>query len=726
MNRKLIIILFISLLPFVPSLAQNSKEITLKDIWASRNFFPQRPTDLLSLKDGEHYLIQKNDSVNIYEYLTGKMTATLFSLQDLIRKDQKDTLEMEDFSLDKEETKALITTETELIYRRSSKSNYYILDLQNKKVEELSPNGKQSHADFSPDASKVAFLRDNNLFIKHLGSAAEEQITHDGVQNQIINGSCDWVYEEEFEFSKAFFWSPDSRRIAFYRFDESMVKEFSMMMWGDLYPTTHDYKYPKAGEANSKIQILVYDQETKKTVQMDIGQDTDIYVPRIKWTQNPSVLAIYRMNRLQNKLEILLADVKTGKTKVLYTETNPSYIEINDNLTFTEDQKCFFLTSEKDGYQHIYLYTMDGRLIRQITHGNWEVAEIKGYDQAKRVIYFTTTESGPLNRDLCSINLDGTRQKKLVKTKGWNNADFSSTFHYIVHSFSDANHPPVYTVRDFSGKELRILEDNAALEKRVEEYHFSKVEFFTIKLDDGTELNAYMIKPADFDPSKKYPVLMNVYGGPGSQTVQNRFGYFDFIWYQMLAQKGYISVSVDNRGTGSRGEKFKKCTYLQMGKLETEDQIAAARYLAGLPYVNKERIGIWGWSFGGYLTALCMTKGADVFKTGIAVAPVVNWRYYDNIYTERFLRTPQENPSGYDDNSPINFAKELKGNLFLIHGTGDDNVHLQNSMEFSNALIKANKQFREFFYPNRNHSIYGGNTRMHLYQMMTDYLLEKL
>ncbi len=726
MNRKIIGCFLLTGLLALSSYGQTAKEITLKDIWGSRQFVPKRPPALNSLKDGEHYYQEKGDSVNIYQYENGQFTATLFLGTELVMKDSGDTLQMDDFTLSPDEKKVLISTATEPIYRRSSKSEFYIFDLTSRQLSRLCDRGKQRLADFSPDATKVAYFLDNDLYIKDLTSGEESRITHDGKINNIINGATDWVYEEEFEFSKAFFWSPDGRYIAYYRFDESRVKEFSYTVWGTLYPEEYRYKYPKAGEDNSVVSIHIYELATGKTLQADPGRDKDSYIPRIRWTADPGKLCIYWMNRLQNRLELHLADASTGKTTMLYEEDNPAYIEINDHLTFTDDVKYFFLTSEKSGSRHLYLYGMDGRMIRQITHGNWEVTDVSGYDQKKKVIYFQTTESGPLNRDISRINLDGTRMKRLSRQTGWNDADFSEQFQYYTLSVSDANTPPVSVLYNQKGKELRVLEDNAVLAQKASEYRFGKVEFLSIPGADGTLLNAYMIKPGDFDPSEKYPVFMNVYGGPGSQTVENRWGYFDFVWYQMLARKGYISVSVDNRGTGFRGEKFKKCTYGQLGKLETEDQIAAAKHLAALSYVDASRIGIWGWSYGGYMTALCMTKGADVFKTGIAVAPVMNWRYYDNIYTERFMGLPKDNAAGYDDNSPIHFAKELKGNFLLVHGTADDNVHLQNAIEFSNALIRENKQFTEFFYPNRNHGIYGGNTRLHLYRMMTDFLLEKL
>jgi len=724
MKRILLLLLF-----FISAFTYGQsafKELTLKDVWQNRELFPKRPDALQSLNDGEHYVIMKNDSLISYDYLTGTAGRIFFTENDFIRKDKKDTLNMDKFDFDAAETKILFSTATEKIYRRSSMANYFIMDLDSKKISPLSDGGKQRLADFSPDATKVGFVRDNNLFVKDLQTGKEDQITRDGKQNAIINGATDWVYEEEFEFSKAFFWSPDGSKIAFYRFDESQVKEFVMTKFGALYPEVDKFKYPKAGEANSLISIHIYDLITKTTKTVDRGTETDIYIPRIKWTNLPNKLSLYRMNRHQNKLELLFADANSGRTNVVYTEENKSYIDINDDLTFTRDNKFFLLSSEKDGFKHLYLYDMDGKQIFQLTHGKWEVDELLGIDEVKRVIYFTTTESGAMYRDLCCINLDGTRKKTISKQRGWNKAEFSKNFKYYVHSWQDANTPPVYTLKDIKGKELKVLEDNAKLREKTKEFGYGKLTYFTIPSKNGPALNAYIIKPLNFDSTKKYPVWMNLYGGPGSQTVMDRWGYYDFIWYQMLAQKGILSVCVDNRGTGGRGEEFKKCTYQELGKLETEDQIEAAKYLGTLPYVDGKRIGIWGWSYGGFMSSLCMLKGEGTFKAGIAVAPVTNWRYYDNIYTERYMRTPQENPKGYDDNSPMNFAKGLQGKFLLVHGTSDDNVHFQNSVELVNALVKANKQFESFYYPNRNHGISGGNTRMHLYQMLTDFIQNNL
>ncbi len=626
-----------------------------------------------------------------------------------------------------DEKKLLIATQTEYIYRYSSASEFFIWDIDKKQLTRLSTGGKQRLADFSPDGTKVAFVRDNNLFLADFTQNTEYQITHDGRQNEIINGTTDWVYEEEFAITKGFEWSPDGNRIAFYRFDESRVKEFSMMEWGALYPETTKFKYPKAGEDNSLVSLFLYDIRTQQSIPVDLGPETDQYIPRIRWTKNPEKLAIIRLNRLQNLMDILIADARTGLTSMIYREDNPYYIEEShfDHVIFIDNNR-YLTTSERSGYYHIYLNFMDlSSKGVQLTKGEWDVTDIHGYDAANGLIWFSAATSSPINRDLWTVDLKG-GMKQVSKETGTHRPQFSATYKYYINNFSDANTPPVHTVCKANGKVIRTLEDNQALRERMDEYGFTPREFFTFTTSEGVLLHGWKIMPPNFDPARKHPVLMTVYGGPGSQTVTNSFSAGDFAWYQMLAKKGYIIASVDNRGTGARGQEFKKMTYRELGKYETIDQIEAAKYFAAQPWVDSARIGIWGWSYGGFMSTLCITKGADVFSTAIAVAPVTNWRYYDNIYTERFMRKPQDNPSGYDDNSPINHVDKLKGNYLLIHGTADDNVHVQNTMDLITALNKANKQYSMFLYPNKNHGIYGGNTRLHLYTMMTDFLLEKL
>jgi dipeptidyl-peptidase 4 len=726
--KKLFFLLLASFLLIPGFIFSQEKEITLKDLFGSRKFFPKGVYGLSPMKDGNTYSRQESDSINVYSFESGDYIKTLAIGKEMVPEGDTTPIELSDYTFSQDEKKLLIATETEYIYRYSSVSEYYIWDIEGKKLSRLSLGGKQRLATFSPDASKVAFVRDNNLIVTDLVNNIEVQVTIDGKQNEIINGTTDWVYEEEFAITQGFEWSPDGKKIAFYRFDESKVPEFTMIEWGALYPKEIKFKYPKAGEVNSVVTVHVYDVASQRITSVDIGPETDQYIPRIIWTKAPGKLIVLRLNRLQNQLDILLADASTGKTEPVYQEGNPYYIEesIYDDFIFLDNNR-FIMASERSGYYHIYLHTLDrSAKFIPLTSGDWDVTDVFGYDETAGLIWFAAATSSPINRELWTVDLKGT-MKQVSKEKGTHRPQFSSNYKFYIDNFSDANTPSVYTVNKPNGKVIRTIEDNQDLRNIMEEYNFSKKEFFTFTTSEGVELNGWKINPPDFDPNKKYPVLMDVYGGPGSQTVLNGSGNpFDFTWYQMLAQKGYIIASIDNRGTGSRGQEFKKLTYLQLGKYETIDQIEAAKYFASQSYVDPARIGIWGWSYGGFMSTLCITKGADVFSMAIAVAPVTNWRYYDNIYTERFMKKPQDNASGYDDNSPINFADKLKGKYLVIHGTGDDNVHVQNTMDLITALTKANKQFEMFLYPNRNHGIYGGNTRLNLYTKMTDFILKNL
>jgi len=706
--------------------SQENKKISLEDIWLKGTFRPAFIQEIRSMKDGEHYCILENNIIKKFSYKDGKEKAIILDISKIILPENITEFEIDDYNFSIDESKLILSTNTESIYRHSSISDYFIYDLTSNKIEKLTSKGKVRLAEFSPDGKNVVFIKDNNLIIKNLIDKSEKNITTDGKQNNIINGSTDWVYEEEFGITKGFFWSPDSRKVAFYRFDESNVKEYNMQMWGSLYPEDYKYKYPKAGEDNSIVDIYVYDLNKDKSIKMDLGKETNQYIPRIKWTNENNILAIYRLNRLQNYLEMLYCEANNGSSKVIYSEQNKYYIDINDNLNFLPDGN-FLLTSEKDGFNHIYLFDKNGKLIKQLTFGKWDVDEIKGIDTKRNLIFYTSARTAAYNKDLCSVKFDGSKNNIISSKTGFNKAEFSSNFNYYILTYSDANTPNIYTiVNTNNGKEIKVIENNQKLANTIKQFNFQPKVFEKFTTDKGIELNYWIIKPLNFDITKKYPVLMYVYGGPGHNTVTNSYSFSDLSWFQMLAQLGYIVVSVDNRGTGNRGEEFKKCTYKELGKLETEDQIDAAKYFANQSYVDKNRIGIFGWSYGGYMSTLCMTKGADYFKAGIAVAPVTNWRYYDNIYTERFMRTPQENPNGYDENSPINHVKKLKGKYLLIHGTGDDNVHAQNSMDLITALVNANKQFDMFIYPNKNHSIFGGYTRFHLYKKMTDFILNNL
>ncbi len=727
--KKVLLFLTATLLLAAPShriyaQGKDFKEITIEDITNKGTFSSRSVYGLRSMNDGVHYTSSLGGrKIVMYSYKTGEVVDTIFNL-DLMGEPPFERFS--DYTFSPDEKLILFETAREPIYRRSYLAEYYIYDRKEISFLKLSAKGKQKLASFSPDGTKVVFVRDNDLFYFDLNTGEEQRVTTDGKHNEIINGTTDWVYEEEFAITRGYAWSPDSRYLAYYRFDESQVKQFNMTLYEHkLYPVNYTFKYPKAGEKNSVVEIWVYDLTTGKKVKMDVGKETDQYIPRIKWTQDPHTLAIVRENRLQNHIEILLADAATGTSHVIYSEKNKYYIEeIDDNYpVFLDNGKEFVIYSEQDGYRHFYLYDMEGNLINQITRGKWDVDEFLGIDNKKRQLYYTSSESSPLRRDVYVISLDGKKKKKLSNEEGTNTAVFSKGFKYYILYHSSVTTPPVITLHNAKGELIRTLEDNGDLREKVKEYGVGPKEFFTFTTSDGVELNGWMLKPPGFDPSKKYPVFFTVYGGPGSQTVRDLWSYG---WNELLAQRGYIVVSVDNRGTGARGEAFRKITYGQLGKYETHDQIEAARYLGSLPYVDASRIGIFGWSYGGFMAASCLFKGHGVFRMAIAVAPVTNWRYYDSIYTERYMGLPRDNAKGYDENSPINFCDEMEGKFLLIHGTGDDNVHFQNSVELMEALIQAGKQFEVQIYPDKNHGIYGGNTRYHLYTRMTDFVLENL
>ena len=722
MKIKSILVAFASILLAQSSFAQE-KTIELEDIWASRIFSPEWVWGLNSMNDGVHYSSMNYGNGNVYvteySYETGDSVSTIIDSKNF------EDLNFDDYSFSKNEQKVLLPTATESIYRHSTRSKYYIYDRETTNALELS-TGKQRLAQFSPDATKVAFVRENNIFIKDLKSDLETQVTTDGEMNKIINGATDWVYEEEFAFDNGFQWNSNGTKIAFYRFNEEAVPEFSMDMFSALYPSQTRFKYPKAGEANSTVEIFIYDVASNKIVEAAIETEDEFYIPRIKWTKNENILSVQRMNRHQNNLDFILVNANDGSAKTIFTETDEAYIDVTDNLTFLNDGEHFVWTSEKSGYNHIYLYNLKGKQVRKITKGDYEVTDFYGVDESTNTVYFASAERSAMHRDVYSVQLNGRNKRMLTNRVGTNSATFSTSYKYFINQHSDANTPYHFSLFDATGTEVRTLKDNATLNETLGNYALSQKEFFNFETTEGVNLNAWMMKPHDFDATKEYPVFMYLYGGPGSQQVTDAWGGSNFLWFQMLTQQGYIVACVDNRGTGARGAEFKKCTYQQLGKLETQDQIEANRHLASLPYVDGSRIGIFGWSYGGYMSSLCLLKGADDFKMAIAVAPVTNWRYYDSIYTERYMRTPQENASGYDDNSPINHVEKLKGKYLLVHGSADDNVHYQNTMEMTTALVNANKQFDLFIYPNKNHGIYGGYTRLHLFTKMTNFIKENL
>ncbi|NNC83767.1 MAG: S9 family peptidase [Flavobacteriales bacterium] len=715
---------------FLVQVLSAQKTLSNEDIWYSSTFQMDYVSGLRSMKDGTHYTrlesVQGGNAVVMYSYSTGE------KVKEIVTSNHLEGAHIDDYQFSADERKVLIATNQQSIYRHSSRADYMIFDRSNDRVLPLSSRkeGQVRLAEFSPDGKYVAFVRKNDLFYYDVETRKEIRITTDGKKNEVINGATDWVYEEEFGFDKGFYWSPASDHIAYYRFDETEVKEFQMAMYGELYPDQYTFKYPKAGEQNADVEIRIFSLKGRTDQKVDLGEK-EHYVPRIQWTAVDEVLAITRMNRHQNLLELLLADVRSARgpiitPEVIYSENSDTYIEISDDLVFLRDNQEFIMTSDKDGYNHIYVFNGNGKQVRQLTKGPWDVIEFVGYDDEQRKIYFTSSEEGVTEKSVYSIDISGTGKRRLSPQAGYNEAKFSEGYKYMMVYHSDANTPYDISLYTQKGKKVRDLVDNAELKAVIEDFDFQPKEFFSFQTERGDALHGWMIKPPNFDKKKKYPVLMAIYGGPGHNTVSNSFGGRNLYWHQLLAQKGYIVVSVDPRGTYYRGRDFKNSTYLELGKLETEDMISAAAYLGSLEYVDASRIGMQGWSFGGYLTLNSLMKGANSFKMGIAVAPVTNWRFYDTIYTERFMRTPQENPDGYDDNSPINHVEKLEDPLLLVHGSADDNVHYQNTMELVNALVGANKDFDLFIYPNKNHGIYGGKTRLHLFEMMTEFIEENL
>ena len=717
--RSFVNYFIIFLIPFF-TLTQEPKKLTLEDIYFSNTFSQDWVWGLNSMKNGKEYTVIdyiKNDiSIDKYSYKSGK------KINSILKSSEIDSLKFDGYKFNSNEEKLLLKVNTESIYRYSDKSFIYAFDIKSKELIKISDE-KISLADFSPNGKMVSYVFDNNLYIYELSSGKTTKCTTDGVRNKIINGATDWVYEEEFAIVKGYEWSHDSKFLAYYKFDESNVKEFSMDLFNqNLYPTQERFKYPKAGEENSKVSIHILNVNTKKSFQ--VNKNDFEYTPRIYWTKDSKNLCVLKLNRHQNHLKLLFTNPESKKTVLIYEEKDSRYIDIHDNIKFLNTG--FIWSSEKDGFNHLYKFSYDSKKMFQITSGEYEITKFYGYNESKKILYYQSNEKSPLQKHIYSINIDGTNKKLLSNAKGVNNANFSKTFDYFINTNSTANQPNYITLNNKKGKLIRVIKNSEKLVQTLSNYKLSKKEFFSFKTEYNISLNGWMIKPPDFDSNKKYPVLMYVYGGPGNQQVLDNWGGRNYMWYQYLAQQGIVIVCVDNRGTGGRGADFKKCTYKELGKLETEDQIAANKYLASLDYIDQNKIGIWGWSYGGYMSSLCLLKGNDIFNFAIAVAPVTNWRFYDTIYTERYMRTPQENPDGYDLNSPINYIKQLRGNYLLVHGSADDNVHYQNTMEMISTLVNENKQFDLFIYPDKNHGIYGGKTRLHLMTKITDFVMNNL
>jgi len=720
MKQKLVTVLF--LFGLVCTINAQNKQITLAEIW--RGDFRTQGLDVLrSMKSGKQYTVLNRSSNGIrsldkYDYNTLEKVETIVSSSDLVG-----ISDFSSYTFSEDESKLVLATAVEPIFRRSRLGVYYVYNIAAKSTIKISDQKIQEPM-LSPDGSKVAYVKNNNLYLFDLASGETHQITTDGLKNHIINGVTDWVYEEEFSFVRAFEWNSDGTKIAFLRFDEKEVPEFSMDIYGkDLYQKQNVFKYPKAGENNAKVSLHMYDLGTNAVSGINLGNPH--YIPRIKWMNNANYLSVQTLNRHQNHLKLHAVNAKNNTVSLLLEEKDAAYVDVTDNLTFLADDS-FIWTSEKDGYNHIYLYNDSGKLVQQITQGDWEVTRYYGYDQNEDRIYYQSAENGSINRDVYSIRGSGKKKKRLTEGTGTNNAAFSKDFTYFINTFSNTTTPPIYTLHNAaSGKKVKNIKDNSTLGSKLEAYEMSPKEFSTIAIN-GNDLNMWMIKPKDFDPSKQYPLFMFQYSGPGSQMVSNRWNSANDYWYQMLASEGYIVACVDGRGTGLKGRDFKKVTQKQLGKYEVEDQIAAAKALSELSYIDANRTGIWGWSYGGFMSTNCILKGNDTFEMAIAVAPVTSWRFYDTVYTERYMQTPQENASGYDDNSPFNYPELLKGKYLLVHGSGDDNVHVQNTMRMIEALVQANKEFDMAIYPDKNHGIFGGNTRLQLYTKMTNFIKANL
>lgn len=689
------------------------KTSDIKDFSVSngkKEYIPNKKAGFFSLNR-----TQNGTSVDLLDYTTQKKMRTLFTVPGIY---------FNEFTFNTKEDKLLIPTETEPIYRHSKRAKYKIYDISKSNLISVFDEKIEAPL-FSPEGNKIAFVYENNLYIKDLVNKKVRQITNDGKKNEIINGISDWVYEEEFGVVRMFDWSKDGKKIAFVRFDESKVPTFSMDIYNNgLYPSQKNFKYPKAGENNSEVSVYIYDLDTEKLEKIKI--DNPYYIPRLEWTNDENTLSLRVCNRKQNDFKVLYYNHLTKKYSIVYSEKDKAYVEIENQKFYIFSNNNFLISSEKEGFKHLYYYEKTGKLLKKITQGNWEITDFYGVNEKTQTIYYQSNERGSINKDIYSISIDGKNKKLLSNQIGVNNAIFSLDYSIYINEYQSANTPPIVELFDTqTAKSLITLSNDEFCNNNLNQYTTSRKEFFTIKVKDK-ELNMSILKPDNFDPYKKYPVLMYQYSGPGSQSVLNEWLDLIDYWHLSLTQKGYIVACIDGLGTGGKGADFKKITQLQLGKYETESQIAAAEYLARQSFIDNSRIGIWGWSFGGFISANSILKGNHIFKTAIAVAPVTDWRFYDTIYTERYMQTPSENPNGYENNSPLNIARKLNGNFLLIHGTADDNVHIQNSMQMIEALVQANKQFDWAIYPDKNHGIYGGYTRVQLFEKMTNYILKNL
>lgn len=731
MNRLLIFTVALSIA--LNGLAQSDKKITLEDIFVKGTFKASSVNELRTMNDGENYtMLENNAKIVKYSYKSGKEVAVVF---DITKVREAPIKSFASYQFSNDETKILLTTDTKQIYRRSFTASYYVWNMVTEELSPLSDKGAQQAPVFSNDGEKIAFVRNNNIFIKNLKFGSESQITFDGEKNKIINGIPDWVYEEEFGFNCAMWWSPDNKFLAFIRFDESKVPDFTMPLYAGesphnenykVYPGEETFKYPKAGERNSAVSVMVHEVRSRTNMAMEIGKDSNIYVPRLKWTPNSGNLLMMRLNRNQNNLDIMAANPFTGDSRILFTEKNKRYVDESflDAFTILDDGR-WVVTSERDGWSHLYLHDSNGFQTVQLTSGKFDVTKFYGYDAVRKMYYYQAAAESPLRREVYYISEDGKKKGKLSSLQGTNDAAFSKNFNYYINFYSSSKIPNLVSVHENTkNTQLRVIQDNTVLNNTLKQLQLPAKEFFTFTTPQGVLLNGYMIKPEGFREGKKYPVVMTQYSGPNSQSVADSWRGIG--WENYLAQEGFLVVCVDPRGTAARGEDFRKITYLQLGRYESDDMVEAARYLGTQSFVDKNNIAIFGWSYGGFMVLLSMEKGGELFKAGISVAPVTSYRFYDSVYTERYMRTPVDNQQGYDENAPLNHAGDIKGRLLIIHGSADDNVHAQNTFEFTEKMVQAGVQFDMAIYTNRNHGIRGGNTTMHLYTKMTDFLKEQL
>lgn len=715
---------FLSLCFAISFFAVQAQNYTLKDILSGK-FSARGIKHMESSADGMHYyqMNPENTAVIKFAYATGKAVDTLFNTR-TARECTFDTFQ--GFLVGPDENRVLVYRDREQIYRHSFRATYYYHDVRRNLVRKLTQNSsKQMIPTFSPDGRMLAYVIDNNIWLTKFDFDTESQVTKDGENNKIINGATDWVYEEEFATTQLMEFSPDNRVLAFVRTDESDVKQFSFQTYNqNLYPDYYQFKYPKPGEENAKVELRVFDIEARTTRTMDVPLDADGYIPRIKFTNEPDQLAVMTLNRDQNRFDMYFVSPRTTVAKLILREENKYYVDSGwlNSIYFLNDR--FTYVSEKDGFSHIYIYGMSGALQKQLTSGNYDVTDLLAVDSQTGTVFYTAADESPLTRNIYKINIDKGQPQKLSQQSGFNTASFSENGKFYVNRWTDAQTPTVISLHDATGKQIRVLEENQSLRSALSSAQFPQRELITVNAADGvTKLNGWILKPNNFNPSKKYPVVLIQYSGPNSQQVYDRFGVD---WYYALLNEDIIVASVDGRGTGARGEEFRKSTYMNLGIQESDDQIAAARYLGTLPYIDANRIGIWGWSYGGYNVLMSMSRGNGAIKAGVAIAPVTDWRFYDTVYTERFMRTPQQNAAGYDKGSAVKLAGNLQGNLLLIHGTADDNVHFQNAVEYSRALIAAGKHFDMFYFPDKDHSIYGGNAREYLYEKVIRFYKENL